>query len=146
MTTFVSGYTQGCRCGSRIDTLGKTNHIGLGVEVVGKITCDTLDANITQTVFVQDGSCYFAASHAGTDALLGVFREGGIDSGACPKRKSNGRQNQNNVGPINVEHSVILLFLGCDLVIVGPELHQGGFVTGPVYQITHAMFGTGDDQ
>ena len=51
-----------------------------------------------------------------------------------------------NVGPINVEHSVILLFLDCNLVIVGPELHQGGFVTGLIYQITHAMFGTGDDQ
>ena len=67
-----------------VDGLRQTDHIGLGVIVIGEISADALDTHVVNAVAPQDLLCGLGTGQSPLGGAFVVFLKGGIDPTACP--------------------------------------------------------------
>ena len=94
---FVGGDADGTDRSRTVDAIGKADHVGARVIVVGEIAGDVLDLHRVESVGIEDRAGSLCAGHAaGVDHAL-VFFEARVDRILRPQRKQHGGQHEENV-------------------------------------------------
>ena len=100
MTGLVAGNTDGRHGGASEHTVGKADHVGSGIIMVGKLTGNLLNTHICHTVCPQDPLGSLRTGQPPAAENLAVFLEGAFHACAGKQRKQNKGKHQYDIGPI----------------------------------------------